>query len=101
MFDFSTIENEEQLNKYFEVGKHKLSKGAFGAVYPVWDKKIPVAAVKRIAKAKHKDNEVRILFLLKFKVGGSLDTKIYMLHSTINNWLKLKIALIFLPYHFR
>ena len=40
-------------------------------VYPVLDKEyFTVAAVKQIAKAKHNENEVRILFLLKFNVGA-------------------------------
>ena len=86
MFDYSKINNKEQFDEHFKVGNHKLGDGGFGAVYPVLDNEyFTVAAVKRILTDKHNDNEVRILFLLKFNVGGSLDPKIYMSHSTFNN----------------
>ena len=87
MDDFSTIKNKEQFDKYLKVANNKLGKGGYGVVYPVLDKEyFTVAAVKQIAKAKHNDNEVRILFLLKFNVWGSLDAKFtsYIQHLTID-----------------
>ena len=62
MFDFSKINDEEQFYKHFKNGSF-LSKGAFGAVYQVWDKKnSTIAALKRIAKKDHNENEVRFYF---------------------------------------
>ena len=87
MDDIPTIENKEQFDNYFKVENRKLGPGGFGAVYPVLDKKcFTVAAVKRILTDKHNDNEVRILFLLKFNVGAVSILKFtcYIQHLTID-----------------
>ena len=85
MDDIPTIENKEQFDNYFKVENRKLGPGRFGAVYPVLEGKYTVAAVKQIAKAKHNENEVRILFLLKFNVGAVSILKFtcYMQHLII------------------
>ena len=63
MVDISTIKTKEQFDEHFKVGNRELGKGGFGVVYPVLDNEYyTVAAVKRIAKAKHNENEVRFYF---------------------------------------
>ena len=66
MGNISDIQNKEEFLKEYRVGAHRLGKGGFGKVYPVWDKDYReiFAAIKYIENIKKTTSEVRILFII-------------------------------------